>query len=137
MKDTHENWHQEIARISELPIRRQLNGASYAGAVANGISLISILNLDSPTDSSSSRYLKGSIGRHDTLRGPYDPRLPVLTSHESRKHIPSHLRRYLFASVFAREAGATPKHRDFPEDLLRDHQHCVTTHSRYLLQEHL
>lgn len=122
MKDTLENWRQEIARIAELPIRRQLNGAPYAGAVANGISPSSILNLDSPTESSSSRYLKGSIGRHDTLRGLYDPRLTVLTGHESRKHMPSDLRRYMFASVFAREAGRTPRIRDFPEALLPDHQ---------------
>src|SRR3546814_16988371 len=36
--------------------------------------------------------------------------------------MPSDLRRYMFASVFAREAGRTPKLRDFPEALLPDHQ---------------
>jgi DNA (cytosine-5)-methyltransferase 1 len=122
MVDTTENWRREIARIAELPIRRQLNGAVHAGAVATGISLASVLGDDSPVVSSSSKYLKGSIGRHDTLRRMYDPRLSVLTSHQSRKHMASDLRRYMFAAVFAEKVGRTPKLRDFPEALLPDHQ---------------
>ena len=122
MKDTTEDWRREISKIVDLPIRQQLNGAVHAGAVANGISLSSALDLDRPVESASTRYLKGSLGKHDTLQTLYDPRLPVLTSHESRRHMASDLRRYLFAAVFAEEVGRTPKLRDFPEALLPDHQ---------------
>lgn len=122
MTDTVENWREEIARIAELPIRRELNGTKFAGDVAGSISLSSILSRHSPVQSASRKYPKNSLGRHATLQQLYDPQLPVLTGHESRRHMPSDLRRYMFAAVFAEKVGRTPKMRDFPESLLPDHQ---------------
>lgn len=120
--DSVENWRKEIAHIAGLDIRRQLNGAVYAGEVANGITVPSLNGLNSPRASASDRYLRSATGRHPTLLRLHDTRLNVLTSHESRAHMPSDLRRYMFAAVFAEVTGRTPKLKDFPEVLLPDHE---------------
>ena len=62
---------------------------------------------------------------HNVLAGMNDGRLTVLTGHESRGHMPSDLRRYFFASIFARVKGQTPKLADFPETLLPNHKNVA------------
>ena len=52
----------------------------------------------------------------------HDPKLAVLTGHETRSHMPSDIQRYFFASVFAQTFGRTPKLRDFPPFLLPSHK---------------
>ena len=99
-----------------------LTRGRLARDVANGITIPSLNGLNSPRASSSDRYLRSATGRHSTLQRLHDPRLNVLTSHESRGHMPSDLRRYMFAAVFADVTGRTPKMKDFPEALLPDHQ---------------
>jgi DNA (cytosine-5)-methyltransferase 1 len=56
------------------------------------------------------------------LRSVYDDRLTVLNAHEARSHMASDLRRYLYAAIFARETGRSPKLSDFPRTLLPNHQ---------------
>ena len=120
--DSVENWRKEIADIAGLDIHRQMNGSIYAGDVARGISLPAIHGLNSPRASSSEMYLPSATGQHPTLQRMHDPRLNVLISHESRAHMPSDLRRYMFAAVYAEVTGRTPKLKDFPEVLLPNHQ---------------
>lgn len=120
--DSVENWRAEIGRLAELDIRRQLNGAACAEGVAKGIALSLISDHNSPQASSSDEYLHSASGAHPTLQRLYDPDLKVLTGHEARAHMPSDLRRYMFAAVFAKVTGRTPMLRDFPEALLPDHQ---------------
>ena len=120
--DSVESWREEIGRIADMDIRQQLNGAVYAGELAKGITLSSIRGLNSPRATSSSKYVLSATGRHPTLQRLHDPNLNVLTSHESRGHMPSDLRRYMFAAVFADVTGRTPRLKDFPEALLPDHQ---------------
>jgi DNA (cytosine-5)-methyltransferase 1 len=120
--DSVENWRREIAHIAGLDIRRQLNGAVHAGEVANGITIPSLNGRNSPRASSSDRYLRSATGRHPTLLRMHDARLSVLTGHEARSHMPSDLRRYMFAAVFAEVTGRTPKLKDFPQVLLPDHE---------------
>ncbi len=50
-----------------------------------------------------------------------DPRLEHLSAHETRGHMPSDLRRYLFAACWAAATGSSPMAHDFPEDLAPDH----------------
>lgn len=50
-----------------------------------------------------------------------DPRLTRLANHESRSHMPSDLARYLYASLFARVAGRSPKAADYPPELAPAH----------------
>lgn len=50
-----------------------------------------------------------------------DPKLKRLANHESRGHMPSDLSRYLYASLFARVAGRSPKAVDYPPELAPAH----------------
>lgn len=119
--DSRAAWMREMRRISSMKIRRQLNGVKYAGAVARGLSLESLMEMHSPRATSSTHY-KMRRPNHDVLRSLYDERLSVLTAHESRSHMASDLRRYLYAAIFAQETGRSPKLADFPVNLLPDHQ---------------
>ena len=120
--DSVERWSKEIDRLSTMDIARQLNGASYSKAVASGI----VLELSSSDDVPScrlSRSYPGRIpGRFKVLSSLHDARLRTLTGHESRGHMGSDLRRYMYAAVFARVTGRSPKLSDFPRSLLPAHQ---------------
>lgn len=120
-QDSHSAWQSELRRIAGMGIRRQLNGAEYAGEVARSLSFENLIEMRSPKAVSSRRY---TIRRpnHSVLRSLYDERLDVLTSHEARSHMASDLRRYLYAATFAQKTGRSPKLADFPATLLPDHQ---------------
>lgn len=120
-EDTYAAWVKEIRSITDMDIRRQLNGAHYAGDVANGLSFEGIADLHPPEASASDRYSQRK-SNHPVLGSLYDDRLPVLTSHEARGHMASDLRRYLYAATFAQKTGRSPKLADFPATLLPDHQ---------------
>ena len=49
------------------------------------------------------------------------PAMRALAQHETRGHMPSDLRRYLFAAAFGRMRGYSPKAADFPTALSPDH----------------
>jgi DNA (cytosine-5)-methyltransferase 1 len=51
-----------------------------------------------------------------------DGRIGGACNHEARPHIRSDLYRYLFVATFGAVYGRSPELRDFPEDLLPDHQ---------------
>lgn len=119
--DSPETWRKEIARIASMDISNQLNGATYARAVAQCVSLSALAKLKAPEHTYSTRY-KAAGSSHEILKSLHDPRLKVLTSHEARGHMASDLRRYLFAATFAAESGISPKLADFPRSLLPAHQ---------------
>lgn len=51
----------------------------------------------------------------------FDPRLDGVLQHQSRSHMRTDLRRYMFAACYAKKEGVSPKLRDFPLGLLPDH----------------
>lgn len=51
-----------------------------------------------------------------------DPHLGGVAHHATRAHIPGDLRRYLFASSFAKVTGRSPSLREFPAALLPSHK---------------
>lgn len=120
-EDSPTAWLREIRQISNMNIRDELNGATYAGPVARGLGFENLIDMQSPLATSSTRY-KFQLPNHDILRSIYDERLPILTAHEARRHMASDLRRYLYAAMFAQETGRSPKLADFPASLLPDHQ---------------
>ncbi len=120
-EDSQTAWLREIRKISSMNIRRELNGATYAGPVARSLKFENLIEMHSPRATSSAHY-KFRRPNHGVLRSLYDERLPVLTAHEARSHMASDLRRYLYAATFAQETGRSPKLADFPANLLPDHQ---------------
>lgn len=120
-KDSAGAWLSELRAISSMNVRRQLNGASYAGEVARALDFHNLIEVRSPRAVSSTRY-QMRRPTHEVLRSLYDERLPVLTAHEARSHMASDLRRYLYAATFAQKTGRSPKLADFPIDLLPDHK---------------
>lgn len=120
--DSFEKWRAEIAKLDSSEIRRQLNGSTYSGDIAREIEFQRTNGLRSPKASSSTSYLRAATGKHPTLRRLHDANLNVLTAHEARGHMPSDLRRYMYASIFADVTGKSPKLADFPKSLLPAHQ---------------
>ena len=108
VKDSPAAWLSELRAISSMNVRRQLNGAVYAGDVAKALDFRNLIEVSSPRAISSSRYSMRKPA-HDVLRSLYDDRLSVLTSHEARSHMASDLRRYLYAATFAEKTWRSPK----------------------------
>lgn len=121
-EDSPARWYKEVEKLSLVDIARQLNGAPYSKAISGDIRVR--LGTDgNPPKERLSRVYPGKIaGRHKSLSGLHDPRLKVLTGHESRSHMASDLRRYMYAAVFAGVTGRSPKLSDFPRALLPAHQ---------------
>lgn len=120
--DSVQRWRDEVAKLSPLDVRRQLNGSIYTPDIVRAIELHTMSDCRRPKASSSTKYQKAATGKHPTLRLLHDPNLDVLTAHEARGHMPSDLRRYLYASIFADVTGRSPKLSDFPKSLLPAHQ---------------
>lgn len=120
-EDSFEAWRAELQRITKLNICRHLNGAEYAGALAERLSSEKVIALHYPKSIASTRY-PSRRPDHPVLQELYDERLAVLTLHEARSHMASDLRRYLYAATFAQTTGRSPKLSDFPKALLPDHQ---------------
>ncbi len=132
--DSFADWISEIRKVSGMNLRQQMNGATYAGAVAKGIELDSLIALQAPRLSSSTRYTLRTPS-HEVLRKLYDARLSTLTGHEARGHMASDLRRYVFAAVFAENTGRSPKLCDFPASLLPDHQNVGPGRNRAMFAD--
>lgn len=58
----------------------------------------------------------------DLLQWLERPQLRGVAQHETRAHMEPDLERYLFASVYGKERGCSPKAKDFPQALSPDHR---------------
>lgn len=119
--DSLESWLSEIRKIARVSMRRHLSGVPSAQSIIQDLTIDGLAARRFPEASLSRRY-PSRVPSHQILRRIHDPRLSVLTSHESRSHMASDLRRYYFAAVFARYAGRSPSLADFPEELLPEHK---------------
>jgi DNA (cytosine-5)-methyltransferase 1 len=64
----------------------------------------------------------GGLPSSELTRWLLDPLMGVVPNHETRRHIPEDLVRYLFAASYACAYGASPKLHAFPPGLLPNHQ---------------
>ena len=119
--DSRQIWQQEISMFPELNMIKQLNGHSIAKNVVDQIHS-RWKGLNYPEDRISIIYPEKPSGNHPALEDLFDPCLSVLTGHESRAHMASDLRRYMYASLFANVTGKSPRLADFPTDLLPAHR---------------
>ena len=56
----------------------------------------------------------------------HDEKLEILPNNDTRGHMASDLERYLFAAVYAKTFGVSPKTRDFPSNLASSHKSWAT-----------
>ena len=126
--DSYQKWQNEILKLPGLELVKQLNGHAYAKEVADGIHFR--LNASKYPEERISMEYPGKLRiNHPTADVLFDPSLNVLTGHESRGHMASDLRRYMYASVFAQVTGKCPRLADFPAPLLPTHQNVSSEKS--------
>ena len=119
--DSYQKWLEEINRLVDMDRKTQLSDASHGNQVISAIRS-HLRRGEFPKERSSSKHPGKPVSDHDTLRSMFDRRLSVLNGHETRSHMPSDLRRYMFAATFAEETSRSPKLPDFPVSLLPNHK---------------
>lgn len=119
--DNYKKWRGEINRLADMDRKTQLSDATHGSQVIGAIQA-HLRRGEFPTERASSKYPGKPVSDHDTLRSMFDRRLSVLNGHEARSHMPSDLRRYMFAATFAEETSRSPKLLDFPVSLLPNHK---------------
>lgn len=72
--------------------------------------------------SSSELPKKYGVSNDDLLRWLERPELRAMAQHETRGHMASDLRRYMFSATFGAVRGYSPKATDFPLPLSPDHR---------------
>jgi DNA (cytosine-5)-methyltransferase 1 len=118
-------WKDEIAALAKE------NYLSEMIRLPDGEKLVSrvrdvVARLDqSPKCRIATRYPGCINSNYAVLKSLHDSRIHKISSHESRGHMPSDLRRYCFASIFSQQFGRTPKLSDFPESLLPEHKNVA------------
>lgn len=120
-KDNHEKWRMEISKLNGMKLNTGLNSNQYADEITRKIGVFIEKGIF-PEKRFSMKYPKKPHSPHEAVRSLYDARLSVLTGHESRGHMPSDLRRYMFAAVFSEVTDKSPKLSDFPDTLLPNHR---------------
>ncbi|WP_301004906.1 DNA cytosine methyltransferase [Mesorhizobium sp.] len=80
-----------------------------------------------PSDRSSSALPDSYANSNDDLMSWLErPELRAVAQHETRGHMTSDLGRYMFAAVFGKVRGCSPKAADFPQALSPDHRNWHT-----------
>ena len=117
-------WRNAISELDSESVRRELNGCEYVDDLCNQI-IFCLDAISSGLERQSTRYPTRPDGNYEVFDIIHDPNLDVLDGHESRSHMPSDLRRYVFAASFAEVTGCSPKLADFPESLLPNHNNIA------------
>src|SRR6266480_150114 len=108
-RDSYETWERELRRLRSV-FRRNGHlkgpklGRRILGKLTGGSTFIPIKSAQPPPQSWMRKNEKWLIDR----------RIGGVTLHDARHHMPTDLRRYLFASWYARIHGISPKIADFP-----------------------
>lgn len=137
--------------VSDLPpLRSQLSRGedgpdAWAAAIRRAVTELRGVGLEDPVREAmehAARCLRASAGtggrcavrsagsalpQTRLTKWILDPHMGVVANHETRRHIPEDLLRYLFASSYALVYGRSPKLHAFPGDLLPNHQNVADT----------
>lgn len=122
--DSYAAWRNAISELDPKFVRNELNGCEYADDLCNRITL-DLNSISSGLERRSTQYPPRSDFQYDVFNTIHDPKLGVLDGHESRSHMPSDLRRYVFAASFAAVTRRSPKLANFPESLLPNHNNIA------------
>ena len=121
-RDGSSAWQNEVFEAAKLLAKIQTgkNNAAFRAVLS---SLTEQMKSGTPNRRSSSCLPDGyGTSNDEMLRWLERPGLRTIAQHETRGHMPSDLRRYLFAAVFGAVHGYSPKAADFPLALSPDHR---------------
>ena len=114
------SWRNEVARIARMNL--QLPVCAKQASEIMCLIKECVTRNSFPEQRYSRKYPGRSRCKHEALRRMYDPDLPVLTSYETRGHMPPDLHRYMFAAAFSQVTKKSPKLSNFPVSLLPRHR---------------
>lgn len=107
--DSHEGW-MEVVSNNCLELARQADAVGMSSLAVELLQTVSCLS--SALDFGALRLpvqQKRTLAGNELLLSLTDPNLDVVLNHESRGHMSNDLRRYVFAAVFAKLFGQSPK----------------------------
>jgi len=84
-----------------------------------------VASLRVPVGNRGNRFMICNTGPAFRAGWLRDPQLGGICNHESRQHRSDDLHRYLFVSSYGRARHTSPRLRDFPPDLLPEHENVV------------
>lgn len=120
--DSFEKWHQYVRESAEI-----LTSTSDVALRSSLRSLISQFDHATSMKRASIAVPEGYGTSNDELLEWLEcPELIATAQHDTRGHMASDLGRYLFASVFGKVHGFSPKASDFPEVLRPNHRNWDT-----------
>lgn len=113
-KDSAQNWRKEVFAWMRWGTKSALRDEFIA--------LARQFETHAPEKRTSSTIPVGYGKSEDSLLNWLErPMLRAIAQHETRGHMAPDLGRYLFAAVFGRTHGRSPKAADFPPELSPDH----------------
>lgn len=123
-RDSDESWYTETCDQLDLLYRELQERPFKSGSDCKLLLAIELQQIrrdmlnKAPDDIGGLRYRRheseGRTGDHELDHWYLDDRLQVWLNHEARGHMPSDLRRYVYAAAFAKVAGYSPKgHLEF------------------------
>lgn len=119
--DSVSRWRKEVSLLADGRRLRHLTANSNSAGIRSRVQEI-VHDNEFPENrgdkSYPNCYRKSPV---DDLGIVDDHQLRVLNGHQSRSHMPSDLRRYMFATVFSEMVGKSPKLADYPGFLLPSH----------------
>ncbi|WP_067341741.1 DNA cytosine methyltransferase [Stappia indica] len=134
--DMPATWQSEVAGFAKLLAK--ISKGHEDGALESEFRAIIDLVTNGTETRRSSAMLPAGYGtsNDDLIRWLERPELRALAQHETRGHMASDLGRYLFAAVFGKVRGYSPKAADFPLELSPDHRnwHSGAFNDRFRVQ---
>lgn len=134
--DTPTAWQKEVAGFAKL-LAKIFKGNQDGALRPEFLDVVERLKLGAETRRSSTMLHAGyGTSNDDLMRWLERPGLRALTQHETRGHMATDLGRYLFAAVFGKVRGYSPKAADFPLALSPDHRnwHSGVFNDRFRVQ---
>jgi DNA (cytosine-5)-methyltransferase 1 len=133
--DSPEHWRDTITEAAQL-LARIHRGKSLTPLNKQVSRLMREIRVDPPPRTSSELPHDYGTANDELRRWLERSEIRAISQHESRGHMPSDLTRYLFASIFAKTYGYSPKASDFPSKLSPKHRnwHSGVFNDRFRVQ---
>ncbi|QYK43515.1 MAG: DNA cytosine methyltransferase [Paracoccaceae bacterium] len=124
--DTPAAWRREVADVAKL-LAKIFKGKEDGALRPRFLEVAELLKHGAETRRSSTMLPAGyGTSNDDLMRWLERPGLRALAQHETRGHMAADLGRYLFATVFGKVRGFSPKAADFPLALSPDHRNWLS-----------